>query len=123
PTQLLQISRAIRRFDLFELSHAAHRAHDLDPAIVRSGGDSIHFIKRVVAVLLVPKISRIRIETQTKAVAHAVRKELFDVRIRLCGKHRENVCKRVVEGSAAVVIQTQNETGKMIVVGLWAAEL
>src|SRR5215475_14001756 len=72
PTQLLKVARAVAGFNLLELSDATVRSHHLDPAVVRSGGDAIHFVERVVAVLLVPEVAGVRIETQAKTIADAV---------------------------------------------------
>src|ERR1700740_667347 len=80
PTQLLQVARTIRRFDLLVLQHTTARAHHLNPAIVRSRSDAIHLVKGIVAVFLVPEMAGVRIEAETEAIAHAVRIKLYHVR-------------------------------------------
>src|SRR5439155_15262164 len=58
---------------------------------VGPGGDAVHLVKGIVAILGLPKETRQRIESQTEAVAAAVRKHLMDVRqnlIELCRRER-----------------------------------
>ena len=66
----------------------------MHPAIVRAGCNSIHFVKGIITVFLVPKISGKRIEREAKSIAHAVRVNLFDVRSRLT----REISLRIEEG-------------------------
>src|SRR5262245_32244261 len=68
----IPLKRSERSLDLFELPDTIERTHQLDPAAVRSGGDSIHLVKGVVPILGLPKETRQRIEREAEAVAAAV---------------------------------------------------
>ena len=68
----IPLKRSERRLDLLELIDAVERADHLDPAAVGPGGDPIHLVKSVVAILGLPKETGQRIESKTEAVAAAV---------------------------------------------------
>src|SRR2546426_4416268 len=57
PAQLLKISRAIGRFDLFVLCNAADWSNDLDPATVETRRHAVDFVTAIIAVFFSPEIS------------------------------------------------------------------
>src|SRR5690349_1173667 len=81
------LKRCKRGFNLFEVGYSTERSHDLDPAAVGAGSDSIDLVKGVIAVLRLPQGTGRGIEGKAEAVAAAVRKDLTDVRHHLTQVH------------------------------------
>src|SRR5437660_1780364 len=72
PADLLQPEKVRARLDRFELGDPGYRSHDLNPPEVASWFDAVDLRETIIAVLLLPKISRERIKSETKAVADAI---------------------------------------------------
>src|SRR5206468_12880558 len=67
--------------------------------------------------------SRDRVEGEAEAVAHSVREDLLDVGPHLAAQALSRPEEGVVFGSAAVVVEAEDDAGEVRVVGLRAAEL
>src|SRR6185503_6568891 len=123
PAQLLQRGPEHRRLDRLELGDASRRTHDLHPPVVRAWLDPIDFIEGVIAIFLIPKRAADRIECEPEAVADAVREYFLDIRARLPADLRASGEEWIVRRRAPIVVQSEDHTGEMVVVGLRAPEL
>src|SRR5688572_6167843 len=112
-----------RGLDLFVLCNPIDGPDDLDPARVHSRLDQVQLIERVLAVLLVPEVAGKRIERHSEAVAHAIREDLLDIGADLAPNIRARDKERVVRRRRPVVVEPENDTGKVRVVGFGPAEL
>src|SRR5207249_2204308 len=106
---------------------------------VRSGGDPIHLVESVVAILGLPEETGLRIEGEAETIAASVRKNLADIRrdtIQLSGCERhaglpfklgDLIYRHIGEGIVAwgctVRVEPEDASGQMGVVRRRPAEL
>jgi len=86
-------------------------------------GPVLDLVVGVLTVLLVPEISRERIERHTEAVADAIGEDLLDVRPDLAADGRARGEEGVVARHRAVVVEPEDHARKVRIVGLGSAEL
>src|SRR6266540_235503 len=127
PPELLQVGEILvvegRGLDALVLGDPINRAHDLDPAPVHPRLDQVQFVERVFPVLLGPEIPGHRVEGHPEAVADAVGEDLLDVGPHLAAHGRTRGEERVVGGHGAIVVEPDDHSGEVGVVGLRSAEL
>ena len=111
------------RFDLLELVDSAGRPHVLDPAAIGPGGDVVHLVECVIAVLRLPQEAGLRVEGEAEAVAVAVRVDLLDVGADVTARFGAELEERVVGRGGAVRVEPEDHPGVVGVVGLRPTEL
>src|SRR5262249_49374937 len=99
------------------------RSHDLDPASVHARLNPIDFVKRVIAILLIPKISTDRVECEPKRVTQSISEDLLDVCARLTADRSASAEERIVRRRRAIMVYPLDDCGERMVVGVRPAEL
>ena len=123
PANLLESEERRTRLDFLELCEPADGAHDLDPAAVHAGFDTVDFGEGVVAVLFQPEVAGHGIEVHAERVAQPVGKHLADIQARLIVGEIAGEPERIVVRRGAIVIQPQDDTRQMRIVRPGTAEL
>ena len=119
---LLQPGEGAGRLDRLVLRDPPWRTHDLHPSGVESGLDPVELVEAVVAVLLRPQVARARVEGHPEAVADPVGEEALDVGADLAADGGAGCEERVVARGRAVLVQAQDGSRQVGVVGLRATE-
>ena len=87
------------------------------------GRRSVQLGEAVVAVLLLPEVTRFRVEGHPEAVAEAVREDLLEIRADLAAHRGPDAEERVAPRRRAVVVEPEDHAGEVGVVRLRPAEL